>query len=324
MSKQKLWKKLFALGIIWIGIPILLYPYLQIVWSEMTVGGEEKAFVQQMKDEGEAARKAKEADALKYNQSLQTDQVGFSDPFQGAGLRYGNVLQGLNPDSIIGYLEADRIDLRLPIYFGASWDNLGKGGAVIDGTSLPEVKGNGRCVIAAHRGWYEFSGFRYIDSLQPGDTIRLLMYDLEYEYVVKDSEVIQPWESDKLLPKGEVPELTLLTCHPWPYDSQRLLVNADLARYRDPYADAKSVWRSLKGNPEEATASDGNRPEVAGSVRLQYIGFRILVVAGLLFWVFITWRIIRLIRRLRSNTPEGAAEKSKRSDGNPSEERERK
>ena len=56
-------------------------------------------------------------------------------------------------DEIIGVLEIPAMELIMPVYLGASDDNLAAGAAVLGNTSAPIGGTNTNCVIAGHRGW---------------------------------------------------------------------------------------------------------------------------------------------------------------------------
>src|SRR5699024_8053063 len=85
----------------------------------------------------------------------------------------------------VGYLSIEAMDLELPLYLGASDENLDKGAAVLGQTSMPIGGTNSNCVIAAHRGWKGIPMFRDIELLQPGDKVILtnLWETLEYQVV---------------------------------------------------------------------------------------------------------------------------------------------
>ncbi|WP_271491056.1 class C sortase [Enterococcus sp. 5H] len=132
------------------------------------------------------------------------------------------------PDAV-GMIDIPKIGERLPLYIGASDFNLSRGVAQISGTSLPFGGKNTQTVIAGHRGWYGPTLFLNIDQLFPGDLIYLSYLGQEGVYSVTGSEVIEPWQTDKLLETDKNEEIvTLLTCHPLFSSKERLLVHSRL------------------------------------------------------------------------------------------------
>lgn len=91
---------------------------------------------------------------------------------------------------------------------------------------------SGICVIAGHRTTYG-APFRNIDRLNSGDKVIIKNNSEYYEYVVKDSTVVQPdIKFDFQSAPGKV--LYLSTCHP-PYSgAKRLLVRCILKKQNSP------------------------------------------------------------------------------------------
>ena len=87
------------------------------------------------------------------------------------------------------------MDVKLPLYLGATLENMRKGAAIMGETSLPLGTKNSNCVIAAHRGYEGIPYFREIERLKIGDRV-----------IIKN-----PWE--KLTYRVDM--VTLLTCHPY-------------------------------------------------------------------------------------------------------------
>lgn len=74
-------------------------------------------------------------------------------------------------DGVIGYIEIPDMKVRLPLYFGASSENLAKGAAVMSGTSMPVGGVNTNCVIAGHRGFRGSAYFQYIENMKTGSLV---------------------------------------------------------------------------------------------------------------------------------------------------------
>ena len=63
------------------------------------------------------------------------------------------------------------MDVKLPLYLGATLENMRKGAAIMGETSLPLGTKNSNCVIAAHRGYEGIPYFREIERLKVGDRV---------------------------------------------------------------------------------------------------------------------------------------------------------
>lgn len=107
-------------------------------------------------------------DALQaYNAEIYAEgQSGLKDPFAYETPAFDLTAYGL-PDDMIAALWVPRLDLDLPVYLGASTENMARGGALLGQTSMPLGGANTNTVIAAHRGYYgpEYDGH----SWQPAD-----------------------------------------------------------------------------------------------------------------------------------------------------------
>ena len=130
---------------------------------------------------------------------------------------------GLN-DNIIGFLQIPSIDVNLPIYLGASNENMRLGAAHLTGTSYPIGGTNTNAVFAAHRGFYAAKMFRHIDSIKIGDSLYIKNFKETIEYKAVKTEVIAPEKLDKLTIQDNKDMVTIMSCHPFPYDYQRYIV----------------------------------------------------------------------------------------------------
>ena len=61
--------------------------------------------------------------------------------------------------------------VKLPLYLGATLENMRKGAAIMGETSLPIGTKNSNCVIAAHRGYQGIPYFREVEKLNVGDRV---------------------------------------------------------------------------------------------------------------------------------------------------------
>ena len=134
---------------------------------------------------------------------------------------------GIDSD-ILGYITIPKIDVKLPIYNGASEENMAKGAAYLANTSLPVGGSNTNCVIAGHTRYKGIHMFKRITELKPGDEIYITNSWETLVYKVTETKVIDPIDSQNIYIKAGKSLVTLSTCHPYPKNYQRYLVYAEL------------------------------------------------------------------------------------------------
>ena len=118
------------------------------------------------------------------------------------------------PDEVFGILRIPAMDLEMPIYLGANYDNLANGAAVLTQTSIPIGGENTNAVIAGHRGWNGYPYFLDIENLQVGDLIYIKNVWEELTYKVKAIRIVYPDDIDAILIQPGKDMVTLMTCHP--------------------------------------------------------------------------------------------------------------
>ena len=122
-------------------------------------------------------------------------------------------------------IEIPAIGVNASIWGGDDWYRMQKGVGHFLGSANPGEDAN--MVLSAHNDVFG-ELFRYIEKLEPGDEVRVRAMDGRwYTYVVYGKEIVNP--SDVwVLDRGNQPIVTLITCHPYQVDSQRMIVFAQL------------------------------------------------------------------------------------------------
>ena len=69
--------------------------------------------------------------------------------------------------------------------------------------------------------------FRGLDRLKPGDQVTLFTNQRAYNYIVVESEIVEPTDVE-VLASGSQPTVTLVSCYPYMVDKQRIVVVARL------------------------------------------------------------------------------------------------
>ena len=238
--------------------------------------------------------RAKEGDAtyqalVTYNEDVRSgtgDAV--NDPFAFSGEDLDEL--GL-PEGIIGSIEIPKMSVSLPLYLGATDENLTKGAAVVAGTSMPIGETSSNCVIAAHRSrWYGMQMFRDIELLEPGDTITITTPWDTLTYEVRESRIISPTDADALAVEEGHDMVTLLTCHPYTYTTQRYVVFCERVdnseAQESPGVVSQAVAAFLPAPAEDS-------PALGVELAFKVIGLVVLLGTG----VFLVVDAVRRARR---------------------------
>lgn len=164
------------------------------------------------------------AEMRRYNEELyRSGQAGLSDPWSCEQAAFDFSRYGLDTD-VMGILRIPAMDQELPIYLGATQENMARGVAVLGQTSMPVGGTNTNCVIVGHRGYGSTPFLREIERLQPGDPVYLTTFWGEKTYRVESTAVILPTDLSAVLIQEGKEMLTLVTCHPYVEATHRYVV----------------------------------------------------------------------------------------------------
>lgn len=169
-------------------------------------------------------------DAYKYNEKIyKNGQSDLKDQYS-----YQESLFNLNDYSlksnVFGYIYIPKINVKLPIYLGATQNNMSLGAVHLTYTSIPIDQNNTNTVIAAHRGWAGAPYFRYINRLSLGDDIILRNPWGTLSYKVSAKKIIEKDDISEIFIKPGKKMLTLSTCHPYRINTHRYLIYAELVK----------------------------------------------------------------------------------------------
>ena len=167
-------------------------------------------------------------DMLTYNETIYAQgQSGLSCEYDYQKPSFYLTQYGLE-DEVFGVISIPAMELKMPIYLGATNQHMADGAAHLSQTSLPIGGKNTNCVIAGHRGYNGAAYFRYVTDLKPGDEVIITNLWETMTYVVTDTKIIMPNEVDQILIQEGRDMITLLTCHPYASGGkQRFLVFCD-------------------------------------------------------------------------------------------------
>ena len=238
-SKGKILFVILAVLLLLFGGVTMFYPALNGLWVEHTMHRDSEDFLLLLEEDAErtaeenshvipgdpGTRETAEPqiplehtqlwlDMKAYNEAIfREGQKGLSDPsaYEGSCFRLSDY--GLDSE-VFGVLSIPKLDLQMPIYMGATKENMAAGAAVMGQTSLPIGGSDTNCVLAGHRGWNGAAYFLYINQLEPGDTVTVTNLWETLNYKVSEVRVISPNDVEAILIQPGHELLTLLTCHP--------------------------------------------------------------------------------------------------------------
>ena len=119
------------------------------------------------------------------------------------------------PDEKFGVITIPKMDLEMPLFLGASDENMAAGAAVLSQTSIPIGGSNSNAVIAGHRGYSGYPYFKEIELLKVGDEVTITNIWGELTYKVAEIKIITPNDVNAILIQEDRDMITLLTCHPY-------------------------------------------------------------------------------------------------------------
>lgn len=238
--------RVLYLSIFLLGLTIFSIPYAQRIRAQQEMDNSIQAFqaqetippVQTENLPTEETRAYAELleEMCAYNEKIHDEQqalLGSRAALQKTDFQLRDY--GRN-DEVFAVLNIPKINLDMPVYLGATDQNLANGAAHLSQTSLPIGGENTNCVIAGHRGWNGAYYFRYVPDLRKGDVVTLQNLWETLSYQVVETKIIAPSDVDAIRIQEGRELLTLLTCHPYASGGkQRFLVICERVYKEDDY-----------------------------------------------------------------------------------------
>lgn len=137
-----------------------------------------------------------------------------------------NAYNFLKLGEMMGYITIPKINVEIPIYEGINVNNLTKGVAHMENTSLPNGAKNTHSVLAGHTGISQAEIFDNIDKLEVGDEFYITFYGTTSKYKVIHTKIVFPDETNEIRVEEGKCLVTLVTCTPKSVNTHRLLVKA--------------------------------------------------------------------------------------------------
>lgn len=208
------------------GLSIFLYPYIAQQINSKIHQVEAEQFKEKTKELPEQVIDETLETAQKCNDSIYKNEGDFQDPFtEGySQFRYRDCEELLLDGDSFGAIEIPKLNLEIPIYLGATENELSRGIGQVDGSSLPIGGKSTHTVLAGHRGMGTKAMFRHLDRLTVNDVFYIHTFSGTLQYKVYDVGVILPHETESLRIVEGKDLASLITCHPYPYNSHRLVI----------------------------------------------------------------------------------------------------
>lgn len=150
-------------------------------------------------------------DSVVYNKKLEKSQYDMlrNDTYSLPAVNLEDY--GIK-DGIYGYVTAETINMKLPIYLGANSANMSYGAAHMSATSLPIGGNNTNAVLAGHTGYIGRIFFDNLRNLKIGDRVSITNYWDTLDYRVVETKVNKPNESGDCYLQKDRDLLTMFTC----------------------------------------------------------------------------------------------------------------
>lgn len=132
-------------------------------------------------------------------------------------------------DAIVGFLRINKINVVLPIFNDTSKKSLLAGVGILEESDLISGEKNKMTVLAGHRGGQNGDqSFLNIDKLEKDDEIKITTKKQIFYYKVIGQEIIEPTDWNKFIREEGKTKLYLISCHPYPQNYQRIIVESEL------------------------------------------------------------------------------------------------
>jgi len=145
-----------------------------------------------------------------YNRRIMNGgQPVLEDPFSYGQDNFNLVYFGFE-EEMIGFISIPSIEARLPIFMGASRENLHRGLAHLTGTSLPIGGESTNAVIAGHMTSGRNNMLTGIDDMEIGDELRITNFYDTLVYTIVDIQHVHPLQTEVLAVQNGRDLITLL------------------------------------------------------------------------------------------------------------------
>lgn len=229
--------RLFLALVFILGLLVLVYPLISSKYYEINQNKVNNDYEKRMALLNKAKLDKIIEDSKKYNEGLSdiTDGIFSEDTkkYVYNGIATNELPEYYRGENSIARLRVPKIDLDLPVYFGVREKILRKGVGCMLNTSLPVGGRSTHSVLTGHRGLPEARLFRDLDQLKEGNIFLVEILGRKLAYKVDSINIIDPTNLDFIQIEKGRDLCTLLTCHPYMINNQRLLVRGHRIQYSE-------------------------------------------------------------------------------------------
>lgn len=240
LMKRALRSRPFLIGMFILGFLILIYPLISNWYYRVEQDEVVSSYVKNVSGMEEEERRRLLSLAHAYNEGLARAGVDIFSPermsFIQETIRKETFPVFFLESKTIGRIRIPKIKVDLPITMGTTDDILERGAGLMPTGSLPVGGTNTHAVITAHRGLPSSRLFRDLGELKEGDVFLLDVLGEKLAYEVDQISIIEPDDPAKLAIIPGEDMVSLLTCHPYMINSQRLVVRG---HETEPYEEGE-------------------------------------------------------------------------------------
>lgn len=254
---------------------LLLYPSIAAWFSQYEQSQRIDGYSSQIRDLGADTLRDQLTAARAYNAAMTSggaqiaanERLPLADaPDQGDA--YATQLRG-DAEGLMARLRIPAIDVDLPIYHGTSDPVLAHGVGHLEGTALPVGGASTHSVLTAHRGLATAELFTHLDRVAEGDTFTVEVFGEVVSYRVIETQVVEPEQTESLVPRLGEDLMTLVTCTPLGVNTHRILVTGE----------------RIIPTPIDDLADAGKRPQIPTFPWWAVISGGVLVVTAGYVWL---------------------------------------
>lgn len=205
-----------------ITVMFMLYPTISDWWNKQHSSKAVASYNDTVDNLNEKEIERMLNEAREYNNKLQYNAFRFK-PTDEEHENYEAILD-VSGTGIIGYVEIEKLDIKIPIYHGTSDVVLQKAIGHFEGSSFPIGEKGTHAVISGHSGLSSAKMFTDLPKMEIGDEFTVTVLGMEMQYKVDRIETVLPDNLNFFELDSDGDYVTLVTCTPYGVNSHRLLV----------------------------------------------------------------------------------------------------
>lgn len=249
------------------GVAAIIYPMISNVLSLSTSRTVIENYDQTVEKMDNTDIKTKLENADKFNADI------------AKGIYHDGLERSLcDENGLMCYVEVPVISVYLPVYYGATDENLARGCAYLENTSLPVGGESTHSVISGHTGLPSADMFTKLDQVETGNVFFIHVLDQVLAYQVVSIDAVTPSKTELLTVVDGKDYVTLLTCTPYGINDKRLLVRGE----RIPYNADTTVFPTSAGVPLD----DDSDEALSVEIRHQITIIVAIVLAAIIIFIF--------------------------------------